>query len=98
MRTALVGIAALLLSVSSVSASTPLIDAVKRGDASAVRALIAQKAAVNAQEADGSTALHWAVQRDDVPMVELLLAAGADAKAATRYKITALSTRRPPAR
>ena len=91
MRTALVGIAALLLSVSSVSASTTLIDAVKRGDASAVRALIARKAAVNAPDADGSTALHWAVQRDDVPMVELLLAAGADVKAATRYKITALS-------
>ena len=83
-----------LFFASSASAGTKLIEAVKRGDAAAVRALIAQKAPgnnVNAPDADGSTALHWAVQRDDVALVDMLLAAGADVKAATRYNITPLS-------
>jgi len=93
MRRALV-VTALLLAASTASASTKLIEAVKRGDAAAVRALIAQKTPVNninAPDTDGSTALHWAVQRDDVALVDMLLAAGADVKAATRYKITPLS-------
>ena len=37
-----------------------------RGDAAAVRALLAQKADVNAPQADGATALHWAVYRGDL--------------------------------
>ena len=72
------------------AAGSPLIEAVKRQDAQAVRALLKQKANVNAAEADGFTALHWAAQRDDVQLVELLLAAGANAKAANRYKVTPL--------
>ena len=72
------------------AAGSPLIDAVKKQDAQAVRALLKQKANVNAAEADGFTALHWAAQRDDVQLVELLLAAGANAKAANRYKVTPL--------
>src|SRR5215467_5690321 len=71
--------------------STKLIDAVKRGDAKAIRALIAQHADVNAPDPDGSTALHWAAQRDDIATAELLIGAGANVKAATRYKITPLS-------
>jgi ankyrin repeat protein len=93
MRRAL-AVTALLLAASPASASTKLIEAVKRGDAAAVRVLIAQKVPgnnINAPDADGSTALHWAVQRDDVALVDMLLAAGADVKAATRYKITPLS-------
>jgi ankyrin repeat protein len=76
---------------TSVFASSPLIDAVKRGDVNAVRALVAQKADVNAPDADGSTALHWAAQRDDVTMVDALIAAGANVKAKTRYNVTPLS-------
>jgi ankyrin repeat protein len=41
-------------------------------------------------EADGTTALHRAVQRDDVAAVEKLLRAGADVKAANRYGVTPL--------
>jgi ankyrin repeat protein len=80
----------LLLSTPAV-ASTKLIDAVKRGDAKSVRALLAQRAAVNAADTDGSTALHWAVERDNLEISGLLLAAGANVNAATRYKITPLS-------
>ena len=72
------------------AAGPPLIEAVKKQDAQAVRALLKQKANVNAAEADGFTALHWAAQRDDVQLVELLLAAGANARAANRYKVTPL--------
>jgi ankyrin repeat protein len=68
-----------------------LIEAVKKSDAKAVRTLLAQHADVNAVEADGSTALHWAAQRDELEIAGLLLGAGANAKASTRYNITPLS-------
>ncbi len=67
-----------------------LIDAVKNNDTAAVRALIAQRVDVNATEVDGSTALHWAAQRDNSEIASLLLAAGANPKAANRYKVTPL--------
>jgi ankyrin repeat protein len=68
-----------------------LIDAVKKVDVKAVRSLITQHIDVNAVEVDGSTALHWAAQRDNLEIVDLLLAAGANAKASTRYNVTPLS-------
>ncbi len=37
------------------------------------------------------TALHWAAHHDDLDTVKLLIAAGADAKAANRYGVTPLS-------
>jgi ankyrin repeat protein len=76
---------------AAAAGATRLIDAVKRGDANAVRALLAKHISVNTAEADGSTALHWAVQRDNLDIASLLIAAGANVKAATRYKITPLS-------
>jgi ankyrin repeat protein len=45
---------------------------------------------VNTTAADGSTALHLAVQHNDVTRVGALLAAGADAKAANRYNVPPL--------
>jgi len=48
-----------------------------RGDVAAVRALIQKKADVNAAQDDGATALHWAVYRDNVEVVDMLLRAGA---------------------
>lgn len=62
-----------------------LIDAVKRGDRPAVRALLKNRAAVNVAEPDGMTALHWAVRGDDLELVTQLLRAGANVKAANRY-------------
>ena len=44
-----------------------------RGDRAAVRAALARKADVNAAQIDGSTALHWAVERDDLDMADLLI-------------------------
>jgi uncharacterized protein len=85
-------IACLLLSCTTLfGADLRLIDAVKKSDAKLVRSLIAQHVDAKATEPDGTTALHWAAQRDNVEIVDLLLTAGADAKAANRYNITPLS-------
>ncbi len=67
--------------------TSPLVDAVKRGDVAAVRQLARNKAAVNVAEADGTTPLHWAVQGDNVELVTLLLRAGADVKTPNRYGV-----------
>jgi ankyrin repeat protein len=66
------------------ASDTRLADAAMRGDREAVRTLLMQKADVNAAQGDGSTALHWAAYKDDLEMVKMLLAAGANAKAVTR--------------
>src|SRR5437773_8806998 len=68
-----------------------LIEAVKKIDVKMVRSLIAQHVDVNAVEVDGSTALHWAAQRDNSEIVDLLIAAGANAKSQTRYNVTPLA-------
>jgi ankyrin repeat protein len=60
-------------------------------DMTAVRALLAQKVDVNAADAQGTPALHWAVRVDDVDLVRLLLSAGADPKLANRYGLTPLT-------
>jgi uncharacterized protein len=66
------------------SSDTRLADAVQNGDRAAVRSLLAKKVDVNAPQGDGTTALHWAAFNDDRDVAKLLLAAGANVKAATR--------------
>ncbi len=89
------GIALLLcgLGAGAAGAATdrPLVDAVKRGDREAVRALVAQRVDVNAAEPDGTTALFYAADRGDVETVNVLVAARADVKAVNRYGVSALS-------
>lgn len=68
-------------------ADSDLIAAVQASDADAVRALLAGDADVNAAEADGGTALHWAVHRDDIELVDLLIDAGAEVTLANRYGV-----------
>ncbi len=74
--------------LAMVAHSPELIQAAMNDDAVAVRALIQQKADINATAPDGTTALHYAVRSNDLPMVEALLAAGADAKVRDRYGLT----------
>ena len=73
------------------AAGSDVADAVMRGDAAAVRALLSQKADVNAVQADGATALHWAVYRGDLTLADLLIRAGADHRIANRDGVTPLS-------
>ena len=57
----------------------------------ALRALVKQRANVNAAQPDGTTALHWAAHWNDVEAVNLLLRAGANPQAMNRYGATPLS-------
>ena len=72
-------------------AEARLADAVMRGDKDAVRAVPADRDAINAAQPDGTTALHWAVRHNDPAAVEALIKAGADVKAANRYGVTPIS-------
>ena len=72
-------------------ADSRIADAAEKSDWAAVRSLLHQHAGVNGAQADGSTALHWAAQRDNLEAADLLLAAGANVKAATRFNITPLA-------
>jgi uncharacterized protein len=64
----------------------------KAGDRETLRALLQKGVNVNAPEADGTTALHWASYRDDVETADLLLRAGARANAANDLGVTPLWT------
>ncbi|MCY3611000.1 MAG: ankyrin repeat domain-containing protein [Gemmatimonadetes bacterium] len=68
----------------AVGHDSPVADAAMRGDAAAVRDLIADGADVNAAQGDGMTALHWAASNRDPGLAHMLLEAGADIGAGTR--------------
>jgi uncharacterized protein len=72
------------------AAPSPVADAAMKGDKNAVRALL-QKADVNAPQADGATALHWAAYLNNLELADLLIAARANVKAANRDGATPLS-------
>jgi ankyrin repeat protein len=79
------------VSLGAANAVPPLVEAVKAGNRSAALALIAKRVNVNTAEADGTTALHWAVHHDDVDLVERLIKAGADVRARNQYGVTPLA-------
>ena len=85
--------ASLLLAPSGVRAAndTALIQAAKEANVDGVRRAIKARQDVHLSEVDGTTALHWAVQRDSLETVDLLLQAGARAHAANRYGVTPLT-------
>ena len=64
--------------------SSPVADAAMKGDRDALRALLKQGADVSAAKGDGMTALHFAADRGDVAMTEMLVYAGANVAAVTR--------------
>ena len=67
----------------------PLVEAVKDADLATVRTLLRQFSTdVNASEADGMTALHWAAHLDDTDTATLLLRSGADVNAANLLGVT----------
>src|SRR5690606_35786427 len=86
-------VALALLSAGSVLAAgdPPLVDAARNGDRAAVRALLGNGADPNAAAPDGSTPVHWAVHRDDLEMLDVLLDAGARPDTLTRYTVAPLT-------
>ena len=70
---------------------TALVDAVKKGDAAAIRTLLDRRVDVNLPELDGTTALHWAAYRGDLALLDRLIAAGAVVGTRNRYGATPLS-------
>src|SRR6186713_1398527 len=66
----------------SVALKTPdLANAAMRGDVAQVEALLKTGADVNEPQGDGMTALHWAAERGDARMADMLLRGGASVKA-----------------
>jgi ankyrin repeat protein len=74
----------LLATVVSAATTPEVADAVSARNHDAVLALLQRHADVNAPQADGTTALHWAARWDDLETADLLLHAGADPKTANR--------------
>ncbi|MFN0179108.1 MAG: ankyrin repeat domain-containing protein [Gemmatimonadales bacterium] len=62
----------------------PVADAAMRRDVAALRRLLQQGADVNAAQADGMTALHWAAANDDEILIRVLVSAGGRLESATR--------------
>ena len=85
-----------LLAIGAIAAGDgarpPLAEAARTGDKDALRSLLERNADVNAAEADGSTALHWASYRDDTESADLLIRVGANVNAANDLGVTPLWT------
>jgi ankyrin repeat protein len=86
---------ALLVSAGSLPGAAAddlrLIDAIKKADVKAVNALVKQNINVNAKTPDGTTALHWAVNEDNLEIAKALIAAGANVRAANDYGMAPLT-------
>ena len=72
------------------AADLELVQAVRNGDATAVRALLERDADVNARQGDGATALHWAAHLNDLDAADLLIRAGAAVDATNDLGVTPL--------
>jgi ankyrin repeat protein len=83
---------ALLCTLSTQARSTsPLADAVEKLDRASIQARLKEHADVNAAQADGMTALHWAAYHDDSELAGTLIKAGANVLAANRYGVTPMA-------
>jgi ankyrin repeat protein len=71
-------------------AAPPLVEAAKKADREALRALVRAGADVNAADGDGSTALLWVSHWDDAESADLLIKAGADVNRANDLGATPL--------
>src|SRR5262245_5452207 len=86
LRLAIYAASALLMSsiLGAAASPTPVADSAMRGDRDGLRDLLKQGADVGAAQGDGMTALHWAAERGDVAMADMLVYAGANVSAVTR--------------
>ena len=73
------------------SREAEFLETVKRGDVLAIADLLRQsKELVQFADEHGKTGLHWAAERDQVGVAQMLLDAGADIEAKTSWGATAL--------
>jgi ankyrin repeat protein len=81
----------LLATGSFAQGDASVVDLIRTGDRAGALELIRLGADVNAAQADGSTALHWAVHNVDEELTELLLSREADPAVKNRYGATPLA-------
>ena len=84
-----VAVVSATLGFQSFAADSHFADAVEKSDRASIRTLLKQRIDVNAPQADGMTALHWAAYRDDLETAKFL--ASANANVTNRYGVTPLS-------
>ena len=75
--------------VDSLASEAPIADAAEKSNLATIRTLLKQHADVNAPQADGMSALHWAAHRDDLATARLLTTARVGVT--NRFGITPLS-------
>jgi len=83
MTKTLAAITLFVLTCPCTAADLRLIEAIKSHDVNAIHSLLNEPIDVNAAYGDGSTALHWAAQWDDIEVAQTLLKRGAAVNSAT---------------
>ena len=89
-RASVVLAAAALMTAGFAASAGPLATALKEGNVTAARGLLAARVDPNDAEPDGTRALHWAVHLREVDLAHTLLDSGAEPNARNRYGVTAL--------
>jgi ankyrin repeat protein len=79
-----IGLTLSLLLTGASAAVKPVVDAASRGDTETVRQLLRDGADVNEAQGDGMTALHWAADRGDIALLDMLIYAGSNLDSGTR--------------
>ena len=74
----------LTAAVSAQQVASSVADAAAKGDKAAVQKLLKDGADVNGSQGDGMSALHWAAERGDAELADVLIYAGANIGAVTR--------------
>ena len=79
--------------VDLIKTSAPLVEAAHAGDESGVLKLLSAdpRPDVNQHSADGTTALHWAVYHNDLPLIDKLIALHADVNAKNDFGSSPMS-------
>ena len=79
-----VGLTLCFLLSAANAAVKPVVDAAMRGETETVRQLLRNGADANEAQGDGMTALHWAAERGDAVLADVLIYAGGNVEAGTR--------------